>query len=214
MNKPIEETVNRIRSVSVGDARVNLGQVVRRVSARREYFALEEGGLPVAGILSIQELEDYLELCDPAATTLIGQSRREYKRGEAHDADQLFAPRKRDRPESQTIGDTYRVLSTPTFDTRVEAAAPGRPRLGRALRQSVAILHSDPLNSTGKHEIKQLPGVAQGDGQWRIRHQEHSIRYDIVQQDVVLHSFRELRPDRDDPGVGTAGGERPLSPVR
>ena len=40
-------------------ARINLGQVVRRVVRKTEYFILEKDGIPVAGIMGADELEDY-----------------------------------------------------------------------------------------------------------------------------------------------------------
>ena len=45
-------------------ARINLGQVVKRAHVNKEYFILEKDGIPVAGILDADELEDYLELQD------------------------------------------------------------------------------------------------------------------------------------------------------
>jgi len=40
----------------------------------KEYFVLEKDGIPVAGILDIDELEDYLELSDPTVKRQIRES--------------------------------------------------------------------------------------------------------------------------------------------
>jgi hypothetical protein len=53
--------VNRI---PLTKARVNLGQVVRRVHVNREFFILEKDGIPVVGLMHVDDLEDYLEMQD------------------------------------------------------------------------------------------------------------------------------------------------------
>src|SRR5713101_6764644 len=55
-----------VHHIAITKARVNLGQVVRRAHLNNEYFILEKDGIPIAGILGIAELEDYLELQNPA----------------------------------------------------------------------------------------------------------------------------------------------------
>ena len=54
-----------VRRIAITKARINLGQVARRVHVNREYFILEKDGIPVAGILSADELEDFLEMQEP-----------------------------------------------------------------------------------------------------------------------------------------------------
>lgn len=54
-------------------------------------------------------------------------------------------------------------------------------------------LSADPHNHTGEQDITKLTGVAQGEGQWRIRVGDYRLRYDIVGADVVLYSFRHRR---------------------
>ena len=58
MAKRTKPTVHRI---PITKARVNLGQVVRRVHNNKECFILEKDGIPVAGIIDVDELEDYLD---------------------------------------------------------------------------------------------------------------------------------------------------------
>jgi len=54
-----------VHRIPLTRARINLGQVVRRARVNREYFILEKDGIPVAGIMNVDDLEDYLELQDP-----------------------------------------------------------------------------------------------------------------------------------------------------
>jgi antitoxin (DNA-binding transcriptional repressor) of toxin-antitoxin stability system len=59
-------------------ARINLGQVVRRVVRNKEYFILEKDGIPVAGIMGADELEDYLELRNPKVKRAIQKGYQEH----------------------------------------------------------------------------------------------------------------------------------------
>jgi len=54
-----------VHRIPLTRARINLGQVVRRARVNREYFILEKDGIPVAGIMNVDDLEDYLKLQDP-----------------------------------------------------------------------------------------------------------------------------------------------------
>jgi PHD/YefM family antitoxin component YafN of YafNO toxin-antitoxin module len=63
-----------IHRLPITKARVNLGQVVKRAHVHKEYFILEKDGIPVAGILDAEELEDYLELQDPGVRRAIRES--------------------------------------------------------------------------------------------------------------------------------------------
>ena len=49
-------TVHRI---PITEARINLGQVARRAHLNGECFILEKDGIPIAGIIDVDELEDY-----------------------------------------------------------------------------------------------------------------------------------------------------------
>jgi len=75
-----------IHRIPITRARINLGQVVRRAHLNKEYFILEKDGIPVAAIMNVEELEDYLELKDPALKRHIQKSYREYHRGKARGA--------------------------------------------------------------------------------------------------------------------------------
>ncbi|HME35487.1 MAG TPA: type II toxin-antitoxin system Phd/YefM family antitoxin [Candidatus Sulfotelmatobacter sp.] len=80
-----------VHRIPLTKARINLGQVVRRVHVNREYFILEKDGIPVAGIMNVDDMEDYLELQDPALKEQIAQSNAEYRRGEAREVSEFLA---------------------------------------------------------------------------------------------------------------------------
>lgn len=73
-------------------ARVNLGHVVKRAHVNKEYFILEKDGIPVAGILDIDELEDYLEMQDPNVRAAIQKSNADIPAGRLTSADVLPKP--------------------------------------------------------------------------------------------------------------------------
>ena len=62
-------------------ARINLGSVVRRIHLNKEYVILEKDGIPIAGMMDADELEDYLELQDPELKKQIKEGYKEYRRG-------------------------------------------------------------------------------------------------------------------------------------
>ena len=72
-----------VHRIPLTRARINLGQVVRRAHVNREYFILEKDGIPVVGIMHVDDLEDYLELRDPSLKKQIRKSNTEYQRGKA-----------------------------------------------------------------------------------------------------------------------------------
>lgn len=72
-----------VHHIPITKARINLGQVVRRAHTNREYFILEKDGIPVAGVLNVDDMEDYLELQDATLKAHIKKSYQEYRRGKA-----------------------------------------------------------------------------------------------------------------------------------
>jgi antitoxin (DNA-binding transcriptional repressor) of toxin-antitoxin stability system len=80
-----------IHYLPITKARINLGQVVRRVVRNKEYFILEKDGIPVAGILGADELEDYLELRDPKVKRAIEKSNEDIRKGKTRPAEKLLA---------------------------------------------------------------------------------------------------------------------------
>jgi PHD/YefM family antitoxin component YafN of YafNO toxin-antitoxin module len=84
-----------IQRIPITQARINLGQVVRRAHLNREYFILEKDGIPVAGIMNADELEDYLEMRDPGIRAQIRRSQEDYRRGRARKAGAFLAELRR-----------------------------------------------------------------------------------------------------------------------
>jgi hypothetical protein len=84
-----------VRRIPITKARINLGQVARRAHVNREYFILEKDGIPVAGLLSADELEDYLEMQEPGLKAQIRKSSEEYRRGKKRDAGAFLAELRR-----------------------------------------------------------------------------------------------------------------------
>lgn len=84
-----------VHRVAITRARINLGQVVRRVHMNREYFILEKGGIPVAGIMNADEMEDYLDLRDPGLKRQIRRSQEQYRHGKTRDATSFLAELRR-----------------------------------------------------------------------------------------------------------------------
>ena len=80
-----------VHRIPITRARINLGQVVRRAHLYREYFILEKDGIPVAGIMNVEELEDYLDLQDPGLKAQIRKSHEEYRRGKVRDGGKFVA---------------------------------------------------------------------------------------------------------------------------
>jgi hypothetical protein len=80
-----------IHRMAITKARINLGQVARRAHVNREYFILEKDGIPVAGVLSADELEDYLEMQDPGMKAQIRRGYEEYRAGKGRDANLFLA---------------------------------------------------------------------------------------------------------------------------
>ena len=80
-----------VRHISITKARINLDFIVRRAHKNKERFILEKDGVPVAGIINIDELDDHLELRDAALKRRIKAGYQEYRRGKTRDADAFIA---------------------------------------------------------------------------------------------------------------------------
>lgn len=85
------QAATMVNVIPLTKARVNLGQVVRRVHVDKEYFILQKDGIPVAGIMNIDEFEDYLEVQDTKVQRFINESAREYRAGKGRPAGELLA---------------------------------------------------------------------------------------------------------------------------
>ena len=72
-----------VTSIPITKARTNLGALVKRVRLNKEYFILEKDGIPIVGLMDIDEFEDYLELKDPKIREHIRKSYEEYLAGKS-----------------------------------------------------------------------------------------------------------------------------------
>jgi antitoxin (DNA-binding transcriptional repressor) of toxin-antitoxin stability system len=72
-----------VQSIPITQARINLGAIVKRVHLGKEYFILEKDGIPIAGLMNIDEFQDYLELQDPKVQEHIRESTQEYLAGKS-----------------------------------------------------------------------------------------------------------------------------------
>lgn len=90
-----------VHRIPITRARINLGQVVRRAHVNREYFILEKGGIPVVGIMNVDDFEDYLDLQNPELKRQIRESHQEYRRGKARNAGTFLAALRRAAAKSR-----------------------------------------------------------------------------------------------------------------
>lgn len=87
-----------LHRLPITEARINLGQVVKRAHVNKEYFILEKGGIPIAGIMNADELEDYLEARDPAIRAQIKKSNADIAAGRTRPAGDLLAELRAAKP--------------------------------------------------------------------------------------------------------------------
>ena len=83
----------------------------------------------------------------------------------------------------------YRVLGSPHFERDVRKLVKQNKQLLSVIKELHKVLSHDPYNITKNHNISKLTDVKQGDGQYRIRSGDYRVRYDIMGNDVILHSF-------------------------
>ena len=75
-----------VKRLPLTDARRHLGEVIRKFRIDKDYFILEKDGIPVAGIMDIDEFEDYLDTRDIGIKKQIRKSYDEYRKGKARPA--------------------------------------------------------------------------------------------------------------------------------
>ena len=79
-----------VQRLALTEARNALGAVVKRVHLNKDYVILEKDGIPLAGVMDIDEFEDYLELRDPTVRAHIAKSRQEFLVGKGRPARELL----------------------------------------------------------------------------------------------------------------------------
>jgi hypothetical protein len=80
-----------VTRLPITKARVNFGSVVKRVHLNKEYVIIEKDGIPIAGLMDIDEFEDYLEQQDPGVQAAIEASDTEYQEGKSRAATELLS---------------------------------------------------------------------------------------------------------------------------
>lgn len=86
-----------VHRLPITQARVHLGELVKRVHLNKEYFILEKDGIPIAGLMDIDAFEDYLELQDPKVREHIRKSNEEYLAGKSRPLEEFRATRRAQR---------------------------------------------------------------------------------------------------------------------
>jgi PHD/YefM family antitoxin component YafN of YafNO toxin-antitoxin module len=87
-----------VQNLPITKARINLGAVVKRVHLNKEYIILEKDGIPIAGIMDIDEFEDYLEMQDPKVRRDIKKSNEDIRAGRVRPARELLTELHKDAP--------------------------------------------------------------------------------------------------------------------
>lgn len=76
-------------------ARINLGSIIKKVRLNKEYYVLEKDGYPVAGIMDIDEFEDYLDARNEDLNKQIKESFGEFKNGKTRPINNLISEMKK-----------------------------------------------------------------------------------------------------------------------
>ena len=79
-----------ITIIPITKARINLGSIIKKVRLNKEYYVLEKDGYPVAGIMDIDEFEDYLDSRNKNLNKQIKRSFKEFKAGKARPINKLI----------------------------------------------------------------------------------------------------------------------------
>ena len=75
-----------IKRITLTEARVHLGGVLKRVHQKGECFILEKDGVPVAGLLPVDEFEGYLKLRAPKVVKQAAKNKKDQKAGRLRNA--------------------------------------------------------------------------------------------------------------------------------
>jgi PHD/YefM family antitoxin component YafN of YafNO toxin-antitoxin module len=64
-------------TIAITKARKNLGAIVKKINLEKGYIILEKNSLPIAGIMDIDEFEDYLDAQNVLIAKEITSSRKD-----------------------------------------------------------------------------------------------------------------------------------------
>jgi len=86
-----------------------------------------------------------------------------------------------------------RILTTHSFERELKKLSKKQKRSVGAFESIINILQKDIFGARKSSNIKKLTDIKQGEGSWRIRLSDYRVRYDIVSNNVILHSIRNRR---------------------
>jgi len=87
----------------------------------------------------------------------------------------------------------YRLVPSTRFKRDFEEIFKRNQDIICKLEPLKIILLHDPCNRSRRYDIKKLKDVPVGEGQWRIRSGKYRLRYDIIDADVILYSFKHRK---------------------
>lgn len=87
----------------------------------------------------------------------------------------------------------YQVGVLPQFERDVRDLKKRLPKVYASVVQAIDLLQRDPYNREHTANIRKLEDVPVGDGQYRLRVGDYRLRYDVVDDRVILYSFRLRR---------------------
>ena len=85
------------------------------------------------------------------------------------------------------------AASSSQFDRQIKKLQQRHADIVASYEESIAVLETDPYNTSRAHPIKKLSDIPFGDGQWRIKIDRYRIRYDIDGQTVILRHIRDRK---------------------
>ena len=85
------------------------------------------------------------------------------------------------------------VVSSSQFDRQIKKLQQQHADIVASYEESIAVLKTDPHNTSRTHPIKKLSDIPFGDGQWRIKIGRYRIRYDTDGQTVILCHIRDRK---------------------
>jgi len=89
---------NRVLRMPMTKARTQLGSLVRGVRVEGDVVVLEKDGIPVAGLIDIDVLDDYLETTDPALRRRLRASIKAHRSGRTRPVREFLEKMKADEP--------------------------------------------------------------------------------------------------------------------
>ena len=82
--------MKQILRMPMTKARINLGSLVKRVHVEGDVVVLEKDGIPIAGLVDIDVLEDFLDIMNPKLRKHITASMKDYGKSRVRPARELL----------------------------------------------------------------------------------------------------------------------------